>query len=303
MIMSNFRVAVISDIHGNSLALSSVLKDIEDHRIEKIIVAGDSTGPTNQNQVFKTLCKKRAVMIRGNGENRITRKNRNRIKEDTWKQESYAGNRWVYNDLETSIHNFLEFLPEERVIELRGKLPLRIVHGSPNDKLNAQGILHEQTSHDSQRLQRVFNTISIEEAVKGLKEPVLICGHTHRPWVRTIEDILVVNPGSVGNPCNGDPRSDYAILTWKNNNWNVVHRAISYNLDMLYTSFQKSGIFEEAKAFALAAYYCRMTGIDVTLMFLNYVKDLQNEGILNYSQAYSAASKSFDWGKYTVIGH
>ena len=65
------RVAIISDIHGNNKALSTVLEDIEQQKIKKIIVAGDSTGPPTQNQVFKSLQEKNALMIRGNGENRI----------------------------------------------------------------------------------------------------------------------------------------------------------------------------------------------------------------------------------------
>jgi predicted phosphodiesterase len=296
--MKRFRVAVISDIHGNNHALSAVLQDIKQQRIEKIIVAGDSTGPILQNRVFKALRQKKAIMIRGNGENRIINKNRNQITEEKWNQESYAGNRWVYNDLDPAIHNFLEFLPEQRVVEFEGTSPLRVVHGSPQDTLNAHGILPEQTSLDSHRLQRVFSTISIEKAVQGLSESVLVCGHTHRPWTRIVEDVLVLNPGSVGNPCNKDPRSDYAILFWKDDQWGVVQRAVSYDLDSVYSCFHKSGLFEKAEVYAKSAYYCRVTGVDVTMMFLHYVKDLQNEGSLNYNQAYSSASKTFNWSKY-----
>ena len=53
--MSLQQVAVLSDIHGNYNALTAVLDDIEQQEIRKIIVAGDSSGPTMQNQVFKTL--------------------------------------------------------------------------------------------------------------------------------------------------------------------------------------------------------------------------------------------------------
>ena len=70
------KALVISDIHGNNHALSAVLHDIKQQRIEKIIVAGDSTGPILQNRVFKALRQKKAIMIRGNGENRIISKNR-----------------------------------------------------------------------------------------------------------------------------------------------------------------------------------------------------------------------------------
>ena len=91
------------------------------------------------------------------------------------------------------------------------------------------------------------------------------------------------------------------LLQVKDNQWQVMHRAVSYDLQSEYSSFHDSGLFEKAEAFARSALYCRMTGVDVTLMFLLYVKDLQNEGSLNYSQAYTAASKSFNWGKYETL--
>jgi hypothetical protein len=62
--------------------------------------------------------------------------------------------------------------------------------------------------------------------------------------------------------------------------------------------FQESGLFENAYAYARSAYYCRMTGIDVTLDFLEYVRDLVSEESLDYNQAYIAASKTFNWNKY-----
>lgn len=297
--MSLQQVAVLSDIHGNYDALTAVLDDIEQREIRKIIVAGDSTGPTMQNQVFKTLMEKKVPMIRGNGEQRIVRKNRAQIPEHLWSQLSYARNRWVYNDLDQSIKNFLEFLPEQRIIEYEGTTPIKVVHGSPRDTNYAQGILPEQTSTDSQKLALVHSTISIEEAIRGLNEPVLICGHTHRPWVHHIEDKMVVNPGSVGNPCNGDPRADYAILTWRKDSWSVDHKAVSYDLESVFNRFQNTGSLETIEAFARSTLLCRMTGIDVTLEFLLYVRNLQNENSLSYNQAYSTASTSFNWKKYT----
>lgn len=298
--MSHLQVAVLSDIHGNLQALNSVLADVQQQGIENIIVAGDSTGALNQNQVFSTLREKNAILIRGNGEKRIVSKNRGHIPSKSWDQASYAGNRWVYSDLDSSIMNLLEFIPDQRVVEYAGASPIRVVHGSPKDTSNAQGILPEQSSVDSNKLMRVHSTIGIEEAVYGLNERVLICGHTHRPWVHRVDDITVINPGSVGNPCNGDPKADYAILTWGNDQWSVEPKSVDYDLKLVYDQFHESGIMAEVGVFARTTLYCRLTGIDVTLEFLLYVKELLGEGSLNYEQAYSAAANSFDWKKYEV---
>ena len=42
---------------------------------------------------------------------------------------------------------------------------------------------------------------------------MLVFGHTHQPWVRTIENVLFVNDGSVGKPKDGEPRAAWALLT------------------------------------------------------------------------------------------
>ena len=296
--MSHHRVSVLSDIHGNYHALTSVLDDIQQQQIENIIVAGDSTGPLMQNQVFRTLTEQKATMIRGNGEKRIVRNNRGLVPDNVWKQTSYALNRWVYNDLNPAIKNLLEFLPDTRVIKYKDSTPIHVVHGSPNDTFNTQGILPELASTESRKLQLVFSIISLEEAVQDIEESVLICGHTHRPWVRSVDNILVINPGSVGNPCNGDPQADYAVIAWEDDRWSVEHKMVSYNLESVSNEFLESGLLETVGAAASATMLCRMTGVDVTLDFLLYVKDVQSEGSLNYEQAYSAASESFDWKKY-----
>ncbi|MDH3222858.1 MAG: metallophosphatase family protein, partial [Gemmatimonadota bacterium] len=41
---------------------------------------------------------------------------------------------------------------------------------------------------------------------------VVLFGHTHRPWHRRVDDVLLVNTGSVGRPKDGDPRAGYALL-------------------------------------------------------------------------------------------
>jgi predicted phosphodiesterase len=54
---------------------------------------------------------------------------------------------------------------------------------------------------------------SLARIARGADADVLVFGHTHRPWVRTIENVLFVNDGSVGKPKDGDPRAAWALLT------------------------------------------------------------------------------------------
>jgi putative phosphoesterase len=289
---------VLSDIHGNFHALSSVLEEIKLEGVDRIICAGDSTGPLLQNRVFEALIENKAVLVRGNGENRVVSRNRGHVSGHNWSQQMYAGNRWVYENLDSANRNLLEFIPDQRVIHLENTAPIRLVHGSPQDTRNAYGVLPELLSDDSKKLVRVHRIKSIEDAVQGVKESVLVCGHTHRPWSNQLDDVLVVNPGSVGNPGNGDPRADYAVLSWSNNRWSVEHRAVHYDLDAVKTQFKESGILETVGTFARTTLMCRMTGVDVALEFLLHVKKLESENSMNYIQAYSSAADSFNWDQY-----
>ena len=146
-----------------------------------------------------------------------------------------------------------------------------------------------------------MSTISVSRAVENLQENVLICGHTHRPWSIMVGDILVVNPGSVGNPCNGDPMSDYAVLTWVDDRWDVEHRSVEYDYEAACRNFIDSGIIESVGSIAKAYLMSRMTGIDVTLDFLDYLKDIQQTESLTYEEAFSAAGRSFDWTEYVNL--
>lgn len=299
--MSSHRVAVLSDIHGNLHALNAVLDDIKKDDISKIIVAGDSTGPIDQNKVYSKLFEHQAIMIKGNGEKRVVSRSREKIPYRVWWQQSYAGNRWMYENIEPFIKNYLEFLPDQRVVDFSGADPIRVVHGSPHDQYTAQGILPDPETEDSQRLSNVHSTISLEKAVEGVNEKVLICGHTHRPWIRQLDDLLVVNPGSVGNSCSGDPKPDYAVMTWDKDQWTVEPRTVDYDRQAMYDAFIMHSIMTSVKVFAKLTLYCRMTGLDINLEFLSYVKKLAAEEELVYDDAYTAAVNSFNWSKYGDI--
>jgi len=297
--MSLPRVAVLSDIHGNYHAFNSVIGEIENQEIEKIIVVGDSTGPTMQNKIFKILLQKKALLIRGNGEKRVVNKNRGQIPDYVWKLKHFSGNRWIHTNLKPEYHRVLEFLPDQRIVNIQNTSPLRVVHGSPHDTKHVHGILPEQSSTDSQKLMKVFRTIGIQDAIIGLKEKVLICGHTHRPWTQKIGNIQVVNPGSVGAPANGDPRADYAVLSWTGNEWNIEHHTVSYDLEKVHVSLLESGILGKLGAYARITLINRMTGIDASMEFLLHMNILRRSNrSMDSNQLYVHAETTFDWEKY-----
>jgi putative phosphoesterase len=105
----------------------------------------------------------------------------------------------VWTRAETTEENkaFLRALLPEIRFAAEGKR-FRLVHGSPrrmNEYLFAD--------RDPRSLARI---------AQGADADVLVFGHTHKPWVREIEGVLMVNDGSVGKPKDGDPRAAWALF-------------------------------------------------------------------------------------------
>ena len=79
--------------------------------------------------------------------------------------------------------------------------------------------------------------------LQNVDADVVCVGHTHQPYVLEVGDKLVINPGSVGQPRDGDPRASFAII----NDNKVELRRIAYPIEETVASIQASSLVEEAK--------------------------------------------------------
>jgi len=189
------RIAVLSDVHSNLEALEAVLNHIRLQRIKTIWVAGDIIGYcANPNEVLQLLRKEKSVMIAGDHDRQVLTLN-----ELKWFNE-YAQKALIYTNKVLTGENkaFLKTLKEthEEVIDSRR---IFMVHGSPNGPLKDY----------------VYATVPDADLLALLnksKADILIMGHTHQPFVRRVRGNLVVNPGSVGQPRDNSPTSEYCIL-------------------------------------------------------------------------------------------
>jgi predicted phosphodiesterase len=90
-----------------------------------------------------------------------------------------------------------KLMPEIR-FEAGGRR-FRLVHGSPRR-------MNEYLFEDR-------DPASLARIARAADCDVLVFGHTHKPWVKEMEGVLMVNDGSVGKPKDGDPRAAWAMLT------------------------------------------------------------------------------------------
>lgn len=83
-------------------------------------------------------------------------------------------------------------------------------------------------------------------ASAGRLPGLFAAGHTHRPLSRLVDDTVVVDPGSVGLPFDGDQRASYARCTWRSGGWQVAIRRLDYDRAAAEAAFRDTGFLDEA---------------------------------------------------------
>ncbi len=188
------KIGVISDIHANLPALESVLSEFDEQGISEILCAGDLVGYyPYPNQVLKIVSSRNIKSIRGNHDEAILTKmpqNYNNIATTTLN--------WTRKKITGRSKEILKQVPVERV-EKYGPLSIYMVHGSPCHPLT-EYIYPED-------IDREFVSDNL------LKAPdFLVVGHTHQQFSKKIDETIVLNPGSVGQPRDRDSTAAYAVI-------------------------------------------------------------------------------------------
>ncbi len=283
------RLAILSDVHGNLPALEAVLDDLRQYAVDGIIVAGDHIALPHANETIRLLRSLGSWMIRGNSDDNLLRYDAGDVPEAWRTSRQFGLLRFAHRHLDMDLMAYLKSLPEQRVIEMTGTAPIRVVHGSPRHL--AESIFPDR------------DPASLDLALAQTQEPVLICGHTHIPWKFERDGKLALNPGAVCGALNGDTRAQYAIMTWQNDRWQVEHCAVPYDLNRMSAIFQESGLLEEGGALARAFLLSIETGQNVGDDWLSFTYRLAAETGFKNSDAvpdalWEQAATTFDWGKY-----
>jgi putative phosphoesterase len=283
------RLAVMSDIHGNLPALEVVLNDLEQYKVDGIIVAGDLVGGPQTVEVTRLLRSLDSLMIRGNSDNGLLRYAAGEAPAYRYTHRQFALPRWIHHHTDRETLDFIQSLPDQRVVEIAGTVAVRVVHGSPRDPLEAIFPDHDPATLDM--------------ALAQINEPVLVCGHTHIPWKVERAGRLALNPGAVCGSRNGEVGAQYALLIWDNGHWQVGHLTIPYDFERIRAAYRASGLLEEGGAWALAEMLGIETGQDVLEDFISYAYGLTAEAGLQDCDAvpddiWEHATATFSWDNY-----
>jgi putative phosphoesterase len=283
------RLAVMSDVHGNLPALEAVLEDMQPCGPDGILVAGDFTGGPEPVETIHLLRSLNSWMIRGNSDTGLVRYGLGDAPDAHYTHRQFALLRWAHRHIDQETFEFIRSLPEQRVVEIDGTAPVRLVHGSPRNP--AESIFPDR------------DPATLDLALAQTSEPVLVCGHTHIPWKVTRDDRLALNPGAVCGPLNGEVCAQYALLTWRDGRWQAEHRAVFYDLEQIRTSFRESGLLEEGGALARSFLLSIETAQNVADDFLSHAYRLAARAGFEDCQAvpdaaWERAAATFDWDRY-----
>jgi putative phosphoesterase len=195
------RIAIFGDIHGNVEAARSVLASVTAAGVDEMYCLGDLVGyGASPNEVIALIRPRDVPTIMGNYDDGVgfDRDDCGCAYRDAAERErGQASLMWTRARVDAGGKAWLRTLQPEIRIERHGHR-IRLVHGSPrrmNEYLFAD--------RDERSLERIAAVADCD---------VLVFGHTHIPWNRTIGGVRFVNAGSVGKPKDGDPRAGWLLL-------------------------------------------------------------------------------------------
>lgn len=208
-------IAFLSDVHGNLAALEVVLAELDRLGVKRLYVAGDLLlGGDEPLGVWQRLQALGATCTRGPSDMALGSVDPTSLvpidDEQRRQARRFAETRAAIGDL---VAERLRRLPERERIPLVDGREILMVHGSPAD--NNREICHD---------------LSDDEILALLDDDpadIIVCGSTHVPFQRTVEEYHVVNVGSVGAAPEG-PIAHYTVITPRMSNADILQDWVSY---------------------------------------------------------------------------
>ena len=214
------KILIVSDIHSNLAALEAVLKEASPW--DAAICAGDIVGyGPNPQECVDRVYFKGILSVSGNHDKAVATVETDWFNDDA--QEAIRINR---RQLSSAGLKWLGTLPSRIQIELGG-VNISVYHGSPTQPLTSYVFPGDAEVHAERFL-----------ALTGAD--VLILGHTHIPYRVQRGDRLILNPGSVGQPRDGDSRASYLIL--ETDPPRAEHMRVEYSIDATAEAIDALGI-------------------------------------------------------------
>jgi predicted phosphodiesterase len=238
------RIAAISDVHGNLLALDAVMADVAQQSVDVVVNLGDLlSGALQPRETADRLMQLALPTVAGNHERQLL----------TFAPEDMgASDRLAHGSISDRHRTWLAGLP----MTLNVADGVLAFHGSPTDDL-----VYLLETVDPSGASAANEAEVVERLGPAADVPLLLCGHTHlQRSMRLATGAFVVNPGSVGWPAfdddhphphvieAGTPHARYAVVDDSSGRWEVEFRAVDYDWDAVATVADRNGRPDVARA-------------------------------------------------------
>lgn len=221
------KLGVISDVHGNRIALDAVLDDMP--AVDELVCAGDVVGYNPWPVDCVAELRERGVpTVQGNHDRTTVTGS-----APGFNSMGQAGVRYAHDTLDADALDWLDSLPDQLAVA-DGRVA--IVHGHPEHR-------------DRYTYPKEFGAelLAMAGDSNSSDPAVLVLGHTHvqghERFVMETEqydEAIVMNPGSVGQPRDGDPRAAYAVLDL--DALTVEEHRVGYDIDTVVEAVEAAGL-------------------------------------------------------------
>jgi putative phosphoesterase len=231
------RLAVLSDIHGNLLALEAVLDDIRAQGSpDDYWILGDLVAfcPWPSDTLARLEALPNAHFLRGNTDRYLVTGRRPAASVESRQDWEHmpetlrirdATFRWAVEHLSYENYEFLRDLPEQLQRDLSDYGRILAVHATPEDD---ETNLYPDTPQDQ-----------LQSYVSQVEARLILYGHTHRAMDRLVGQVRLINGGSVGIPLDGDPRPAYALLDFESGDWKIAVRRVEYDRERVLEEMER----------------------------------------------------------------
>lgn len=235
-------IAVLSDIHGNYVALERCLEHAFTHSIHTFFFLGDYIGelayPERTMQILYELSNRyQCYFIKGNKEEYWLKYRAEGEKGWKYKNSTTGALLYAYNSLNNrDLEFFAQLQPVQEIVI--DKMPSVIIcHGSPYK-------VGEKLLPDDARTIDIMNRVN---------SSVILCGHTHVQQKIVHNEKCVLNPGAVGMPLLSEGKTQFLILHGNDSKWTEEFISLEYDVDRVIKDMH------EVKLNELAPYWSLIT--------------------------------------------